>query len=251
MTGWRHHPLFAAALVEAACGLTAAAWINASNNGHQPVAVFVGCTLAAATADMVLVPGCVWVRRRVLLRLLCRAVAAAAILVAAVWVAIWSMVPVFALGSVAIGTSFGNETWNNVHTAMLAVPFAVGGTLAGLGAALADRVDAQPGIVRARIRSHVAGGIAGVVLVLALAIASGFGSGAPSQPDTWWPLMVMLPAVLFIGGGIRHALMARDAVRTGAALAIPGPMVQTALACCGACAILAAAAAFAPASLFD
>ena len=161
------------------------------------------------------------------------------------------MVPLFALGSVAIGTSFGSDTWNGVQMAMLAVPFAVGGTLAGLGAALADRVDAQPGIVRARIRSNVAGGIAGVVLVLALAIASGFGSGAQSQPDTWWPLMLLVPTVLVIGGGVRHALMARDAVRTGAALAIPGPMVQTALACCGACLILAAAAAFAPASLFS
>ena len=250
MTGWRQ-PLFAAALVEAACGLAAAAWINASDNGHQPVAVFVGCTLAAATADMVLVPGCVWVRRRVLLRLLCRALAAASTLVAAVWLAIWSMVPLFALGSVAIGTSFGNDTWNDVQTAMLAVPFLVAGTLAGLGAALADLVDAQPGIVRAQIRSHVAGGIAGVLLVLTLAIASGFGSGAQSQPDIWWPLTVLMPTVLVIGGGVRHALMARDAERTGAALAIPGRMVQTALACCGACTILAAAAAFALASLFD
>ena len=238
-------------MVEAACGLAAAAWINASGNGHQPVAVFVGCTLAAATADVVLVPGCVWVRRRVLLRLLCRAFAAAFTLVAAVWVAIWSMVPLFALGSVAIGTSFGTDTWNGVQMAMLAVPFAVGGTLAGLGAALADRVDAQPGIVQARIRSNVAGGIAGVVLVLAMATASGFGSGAQSQPDTWWPLMVLMPLVLLIGGSFRHALMARDSVRTGAALAIPGPMVQAAMVCCGACAILAAAAAFAPASLFS
>ena len=237
-------------MVEAACGLAAAAWINASGNGHQPVAVFVGCTLAAATADVVLVPGCVWVRRRVLLRLLCRAFAAAFTLVAAVWVAIWSMVPLFALGSVAIGTSFATDTWNGVQMAMLAVPFAVGGTLAGLGAALADRVDAQPGIIRARIRSHVAGGIAGVSLVLALAIASGLGSGVPSQPDTWWPLMVLMPTVLVIGSGVRHALMARDAERTGEALAIPGRMVQAALACCGACATLAAAA-FAPASLFD
>ena len=134
---------------------------------------------------------------------------------------------------------------------MLAVPFLVAGTLAGLGAALADLVDAQPGIVRAQIRSHVAGGIAGVLLALTLAIASGFGSGAQSQPDIWWPLTVLMPTVLVIGGGVRHALMARDAERTGAALAIPGRMVQTALACCGACTILAAAAAFALASLFD
>lgn len=42
----RERALVAAAAVEAACGLVAAAWVNALGGGHQPVAVFVACTVA-------------------------------------------------------------------------------------------------------------------------------------------------------------------------------------------------------------
>ncbi len=68
-----------------------------------------------------------------------------------------------------------------------------------------------------------------------------------SQTDPWWPLLVLAPVVLVLGSGIHNALMARDAVRTGTALADPGPIARRAAACCALCLALAAAAALVPA----
>lgn len=216
MTGWRRD-LLAAAAVEAAAGFAAAAWANALGDGHRPVAVFAACTLAAAAADMVLVPGCVWQRGpRAVVRLLARMVGAVATVATAVIVGIWMTFALLAFGSMAL--SFGDLTLD-VGDFVLTVPFLSAGAVAGLGAALAERAKARPGIVRGRCRSHLTGGTAGVVLVLALALASGFGVTTP--PAAWRSLLVLAPVTLVLGGGVRHTLMARDAVQTATTLADP------------------------------
>lgn len=241
MTGWRRD-LLAAAAVEAAAGFAAAAWVNALGDGHQPVAVFASCTLAAAAADMVLVPGCVWRGGpRVAVRLLVRMVAALAAMATAVVIGVWVTFALLVFGSIPL--SFGDQTGEG-GAFVLAVPFLTAGAVAGLGAAWADRAKIRPGIVRARYRSHMTGGIAGVVLVSALALASGFGGVAET---TWRPLLVLAPVTLVLGGSLRHALMARDAVRTSTALADSRPLVAPTLACCAICTTAGIAAILAPA----
>ena len=244
MTGWRRD-LAAAAAVEVAAGFAAAAWVNALGEGHQPVTVFTACTLAAGVADMVLVPGCLWQRGpRVVVRLLARIIAAAATVAMAVVLAIWMAVALLAFGSMVV--SAGDLPLDG-GAFVVGVAFLSGGAVAGFGAGLAERAKIRPGIVQARYWSHVTGGLAGAVLVSALALASGFGGAAPAT--AWRPLLVLAPVTLVLAGGLRHALMARDAVQTATALADPGPLLTPTLACSAICTTLGVAALLAPVPL--
>ncbi len=94
--------------------------------------------------------------------------------------------------------------------------------------------------MKARWASHLVGGVAGVLLVLAVALMPVLGDTTRSQTDPWWPLLILAPVVLVLGSFIHNALMARDAVRTGTALADAGPIAGRTAACCALCLALAA-----------
>ena len=232
MTGTRR-ALLAAAAVEAAAGVLAALIANAWGDGHSGDVVFATCTAGAAIADMVLVPGWVWAPYpSVPLRLLRRAVLAVLTVVAAIWTALLLL----AFGNLAF-----QVPWQNVYIiATLGVVFLAAGAVAGLGAKIAEIWDKRLGLVQ----THVAGGMAGVLLVSALAATAGTMAPGGDPPSSfWWPLFVLAPLTLMLGGGIRNVLIARDAMRAGTALADPGPMAGRVVASCALCLALAVAAA--------
>ncbi len=253
MTGWRRD-LAAAAAVEAAAGFAAAAWVNAAGEAQDMWMVFAACTVAAAASDMVLVPGVVWRRGSPMaMTLLGRFAAALGTMVAAVIAGVWAAITLFGVVVPALSIALSSVvvpalSMTGVRVDGLAVvvgaSILVAGAVAGLGAALADAANARPGIVRARVRSHVMGGVAGAALVSALSLVAAAG-GTPSAP--WRPLLVLAPITLMLGGGLRHAMMARDAVRTATALAGPAPLMARTLACCAVCTALGVAAMLAPA----
>ena len=233
MTRWRR-ALVAGAAVEAAAGVLAACMANALGGGRDPETVFAACTVAVAAAHMVLVPG--WIgapRPSVPVRLLRRTILAVLTILGAICAAL-AVLSVYRIMP-------SSPSFRLPGALLYVLPFVAAGAAAGLGAMAAETWDRRPGIVQARWRAHVAGGVTGVLLVLALAtLADMTNLAAQPDPRTWWPLMVLVPAVLVLGGGVHNALIARDAVRTGTELADPGPMAARTAACCAVCLVLAA-----------
>ena len=205
--------LAAAAAVEAASGLLAASVAIALGHGHDVVSAFVACTVAAALADAVLVPGWVWVPGPFApWPLLRRAGIAVATLPVAAILGLYAFVPfVMIFAALELGS---------LSAVLFALCFATGGAVAGLGAAGAQAADGRTGAavpLAARMRSHVAGGAAGVLPIILASYVVGVDAQTQTAAESgrWWLLLILGPMGIVVGGLPHNLLVVRGAARRG------------------------------------
>lgn len=199
--------------------------------------MFEAVALAGNLVDVALVPGWVWARGQFeVVPVLIRLGIAAAALGVAVGAGVFGTLFLLVIAGTIWPQILAWPSWYGVAVPSLFVVFVSvsAGTVVGTGAAAAQEADRRSGseaFPRARARTHVIGGIAGVAMAIgALVAAAGLWTWFPALAT--WPMLPILPLVAVLVGLPHNVLVLRDAVCGGTSLPAP----RLALVRAGVCA---------------